>query len=190
MSRVLVTGALGFIGGLLVLELKRNAMEVGIMDIGVDEQGDYDGVIHLAGMSRVSECDRDPMKCLDTNIMLTASVIERGIGWMILASTKERQTNVYGLSKRFAEDYAALMSEQRGFRLEVIRFPVVYGEFDNPKRLIPRVREGAHINRGALPLTALWVNHAVEEIIQRIKFINKQSVITTEGDLRRVAASY
>lgn len=190
-SRILVTGANGFIGKKLVMALRARGDLVGVMDIGHDEVGDWDGIIHLAAVSRRSVGDRDPLDCLRANVMLTAEIIQnRSFDWLILAGTQELPSSVYGLSKRFAEDYCSIMAPIRGFRWKSVRFPVVYGPGDNDEKLIPRIRGGGELREGVLPITAMHVYDVIDEIIAQIGFLQSQMIVDTEAKLRRVAASY
>lgn len=191
MASILVTGSKGFVGSHLLPALAEH--EVTQLDLYGYEPSplkEYDGIIHLAAVSRVSAGEKDPVKCLQTNIIETALMLEIPHKWFILASTQEEPVNVYGFSKRAAEGYASLACAKKKTRLEIIRFPVIYGTGDNPNKLIPSVRSGGAPKPGALPIKAMHVFDAVAEILNRIRFLDSQLVIETEEALKRVAASY
>ena len=189
-DRILVTGGNGFIGKHLVVSLRAAGWYVGVMDVDCDENMQWDGIVHLAAMSRVSLAERNPVKCIEDNILLTAKVLERSFNWFVLVSTNEPPQNVYGLSKRFAEDYAAMICKVLGKRFKIVRFDTVYGPGDNPEKLIPSVRVGMEVHGGVLPITALYVRNAVWEIEQAISNLRNQMVVSTKDDLIRVANSY
>lgn len=185
--RILVTGSSGFIGKHLMASLP-DAIPCDF-DTG-DIKGPFDGIIHLAAIGRVSEAEKTPIMCLETNLIFTAEMLDWKPSWFILVSTEEPPRNVYGLSKRFAEDYCSLMAPKYGIRLKIIRFPVVYGPGDNPEKLIPSIRAGGELKNGVLPITAMHVLHAVAEIKGEINNLYSRAVITTKEQLQSVAASY
>ena len=189
-DRILVTGGNGFIGKHLVERLRAAGPYVGVMDVDCDENMQWDGIVHLAAMSRVSLAERNPVKCIEANILLTAQVLERSFEWFVLVSTNEPPTNVYGLSKRFAEDYAAMICKAREKRFKVVRLDTVYGPGDNPEKLIPSVRAGMEVRDGVLPITTIYISDVVWEIEQAIANLRTRQVIRDKKDLTRVANSY
>lgn len=189
MARILITGSEGFIGSHLVKAMEGH--EVVECDVHTKEiGGPFDGIIHLAAISRVSEAESNRIKCLETNILFTAQLLEFRPSWFILVSTEEFPANIYGLSKRFAEDYCSLMGRLFGIRVGILRFPVVYGYGDNPKKLIPSIRNGGKLKQGVLPITVISVEDAVNEIADCMVALEARQVINTEEELRYVANSY
>lgn len=174
---ILVTGANGFIGRHLVKAMRAKGIDTVTLDLDgyqPAQAAQWEGIVHLAAVSRTKDGELDPVKCLETNIVEAARILKQPKAWVILASTIERPTNVYGLSKRFAEDYARIESLKHGFSLAILRFATVYGPGDNPDKLIPRLKRGeAHLplTPGTLPLDHIRVDEAVREIMVRVEVL-------------------
>jgi nucleoside-diphosphate-sugar epimerase/protoporphyrinogen oxidase len=120
------------------------------------------GVIHLAAVSRVADCQRDTTRCLAVNTRGTehvASVLRdvflnhATAPWLLFTSSREvfgdtktdvvdeqsvqNPHNVYGASKAFAETYVRQHVEH-GYRAMVLRLSNVYGSWeDNEQRVVP-----------------------------------------------------
>ena len=102
--RFVVTGSSGFIGKHLSGKLgdsipfdrfPENAIGYGditILDDIINASKDCDGIIHLAAISRVSDCEDNPKRCIDVNINGTINVlhaaIKNNINWFIKSWTK------------------------------------------------------------------------------------------------------
>ena len=198
MARVLVTGADGFIGTHVVKAL--DGHEVTTFDMNGYRPAPskpFDGIIHLAAVSRVKDAEADRIKCLDTNILLTAKMLEWNPRWFIFASTCEKPTNIYGFSKRAAEDYIKLRCK----KYIIYRLANVYGTGMAEDKLIPSVKAGAAIPDHVLPFEHIQVEVVVQMIRQVIpKFDDAEfksftlklatGVAKTKEQLRDVAASY
>ncbi len=124
-GRVLVTGGAGFIGSSLTEELVKRGNKVIAIDIGKDpanlsrvlgkvnyingdvrdrqlmkmvmSEHEFDGVVHLAAVSRVIWGEQDPDRCVDVNVKGTATVLEvasemKCPPWIVFGSSRE----VYG----------------------------------------------------------------------------------------------
>ena len=106
---IIVTGSEGLIGHALCRQLEAEGHELLCFDIRKDPRQDinghrvlpehghvYDGVIHLAAMSRVAEAQRDPWQCWMQNVVGTQNVLTMALNgylkWAIVASSRE----VYG----------------------------------------------------------------------------------------------
>lgn len=166
-QRILLTGARGFIGTHLVRRLIEDTgsipHEVVCVDIEDDAiTGPFDGIIHLAAVSRVKDAEADRIKALDTNIMLTARLLEWNPRWFIFASTCEKPTNIYGYTKRAAEDYIKLRCE----RYAIFRLTNVYGPGMAHDKLLPRIaRDGIEsLNGYPLPFEYVPVSVVAEMI--------------------------
>jgi UDP-glucose 4-epimerase len=178
-GRILITGSAGLIGSAL-----RNALDahgyrtqgLDIRAIGMDF-GDIcdavriaevidgcDGIVHLAGVSRVVWGEADPDKCRLANVdavanLLTAVERRSKSPWLIFASSREvygetdgspvhedsplRPINVYGRSK-VAGEQLVCDARARGVRTAIVRFSNVYGRIlDHSDRVIPAFARAA-----------------------------------------------
>lgn len=168
--RILVTGSKGFIGKHLVAKLKDHE----VFGVDLDDEIpdlDFDGVIHLAAVSRVSAGEANPAACVQANIGLTAVVLQKArlsSCWFVFMGTQEQGDNYYGLTKRFAEQYAKKFCEQFGIPLTVIRPPVVWGRGDHPDKVTPKIRAAAVLSE---PITlddkSIRLAH-VEDVVDAI----------------------
>ena len=157
--RILVTGSEGFIGRHVVKALLHH--DLVLCDIHTKElTGPFDGIIHLAAVSRVRDAEADRIKCLETNILLTARMIEWNPRWFIFASTCEPPTNVYGFSKRVAEDYIKMVCRN----YVIFRLANVYGPGMAEDKLIPSVRNGAEPHERVFPFEHIHVDTVAEMI--------------------------
>ncbi|MEI6556424.1 MAG: NAD(P)-dependent oxidoreductase [Paludibacter sp.] len=185
MRKILITGALGFIGRSLIdhlissdidleiygidikdfpedAEYLKNLIQFQKLDIRSIEQVNayfqknrFDGIIHLAAISRVKVAEDDKQNCIDTNYFGTKFIIQKAAEnaktWVIFSSSREvygeqrimpvkesavkTPLNIYGFYKlegeRIIEKYI-----QNYF---ILRFSNVYGnKYDIPDRVIPK----------------------------------------------------
>ncbi|MBI4181504.1 MAG: NAD(P)-dependent oxidoreductase [Candidatus Aenigmarchaeota archaeon] len=181
---ILITGVNGFIGrwaaerlqqGNRILGLSRDgAAPAGVVGVQGDitamdrlrVKGPVDYCIHLAAISDVQACDRDPLQAFRSNVQGTSNVLQwcsaQGVRGLLLASSGKvygsgpgtvredaipRPYNMYGITKAYA-DYLA-QGYGRLHRLPVLsmRLVNVYGPGDpNSSRIIPStirsLREG------------------------------------------------
>ena len=165
--KFVVTGSSGFIGNHLLDSLNEgmpfdlsseNSIESGditILDNMINGSKNCDGIIHLAAISRVSDCEDDPKKCIDVNINGTLNVIQaaikNNINWVGIVTTGEvkwiennkiqsfnKIHNVYGVSKLASELLVDVICNKAGLRSTIFRISsVVFGEGDNPKKVFP-----------------------------------------------------
>ena len=184
-KKILVTGALGFIGRTLLetliaqkcgaklygidikdlpsaADLLKNNIHYEKIDIRNKDsiqsyirENQFDGIIHLAAVSRVEDAENNKKNCIDTNYKgtqyIATAASENKKTWLIFSSSRE----VYGEQKVFpvAEDAELLPLNIYGFyKLEgervvkstienycILRFSNVYGNaYDLPKRVIPK----------------------------------------------------
>lgn len=183
MQKILITGGMGFIGRSLVdklveykdkyqmtlIDIKEKPLEFDweinyhMLDIrnkqDVQEYfaiNHFDGVIHLAAVSRVVDAENDKKRCIDTNYYGTLNIVEclstyNTKPWIIFSSSRE----VYGEQEYFpvSEKADKLPLNIYGFyKLEgerliekymdnffILRFSNVYGNtYDIEDRVIPR----------------------------------------------------
>ncbi len=166
MTRVLVTGANGFIGRRLVKALL--ASGVNVVPVG-REHGDLAGeqawenlpgsevVVHLAGRSYVPDSWHDGSGFLQANVMSTGHALEycrRQSARLIFVSAyvygvpkhlpireddPASPNNPYALSKRMAEEVCEFYSAYFGVHVTVLRLFNVYGPGQRPEFLIPEI---------------------------------------------------
>jgi len=140
--RVLVTGASGFIGKNLCVNLARLQEEFTLLRFDVDSPaqalaayaGQADFVIHLAGVNR----PQDPAEFQAGNFDLTRELLsllrKRGekVPFVLASSTQAALDNPYGQSKRAAEAEAFAYARDTGAPAYVFRFPGVFGKWCRP----------------------------------------------------------
>lgn len=145
MTRVLITGAQGFVGKNLQLYLvERPDVQVTLYtrdDSAAQLPGllrDTDIVFHLAGVNR----PQDPTDFLAGNAGLTrqladavaqvAKVYGRLVPVVYTSSTQAGLDNPYGRSKRGAEQALFQLAEQYAVPVHVFRLPNVFGKWCRP----------------------------------------------------------
>ena len=140
-SKILITGASGFIAKNLIAELKASKdYEIFEYD-KTSSLDDLDGfcqksdfVLHLAGVNR----PENPSEFMEGNFGLTTTLLEmlkkhsNTCPVMISSSTQAKLDNPYGLSKRAGEDVVFQYGIEMGARVLVYRFPNVFGKWCRP----------------------------------------------------------
>ena len=183
-KKILITGGLGFIGRTLLealtiqnfgaklyaIDIKDMPKDADLLRHNVDFQRldirdeiavknyiknkNFDGIVHLAAVSRVVDAEKDKQKCIETNYKGTKYIAEAAAEnpdcWIIFGSSRE----VYGEQKTLPvnENAELLPLNIYGFyKLEgerivqstvkrncILRFSNVYGNlYDIPTRVIP-----------------------------------------------------
>ena len=198
MARILLTGSRGFIGRYVYKALTADKQHniIGIDIENVIPLDSFDIIVHFGGMSRRSEGSERPIECLQSNVLYTARLLQRTPPLFIFASTCEPATNVYGLSKRMAEDYIRL----RALKHIILRLTNVVGKGMNPDKLLPRLARGevAALPSGTLPFEYVRVEEVVDRVRKYCEREYRESFTTnlitgiakTEEELRHVAAAY
>ena len=138
--KILVTGANGFIGKNLCLELKNKGFEVLPFDVDKTEEdlktflGVADYIIHLAGINRPMSKE----EFYNGNANFTFRLIEllkasnRIVPVIFSSSTQAELDNDYGKSKRMAEDYLFSFMEETGNPVTIYRLTNVFGKWCRP----------------------------------------------------------
>ena len=170
MSRILVTGSAGFIGGTLVKQLQEAGHNVVEFDV---KQGDISApdtlrgfekigishVFHLAGKTFVPESWKDPLSFYQVNVMGTLNVLElcrkTGAGLTFVSSYlygepeylpidenhPVKSYNPYSQSKLMADMTCQFYARQYKFPVTIIRPFNVYGPGQSSLFLIPEIIE-------------------------------------------------
>ena len=141
MKKVLVTGAKGFIGKNLVLELKnRKTFEIFECDVDTTEDQlaqfakECEFVFHLAGVNRPQRTE----EFMEGNYGFTTKLLEilqkNGNRSPILMSSsiQAKLDNDYGKSKKAGEDYILDYGSNNSIATYVFRLPNVYGKWCRP----------------------------------------------------------
>ncbi|PRM96701.1 hypothetical protein CJ670_08015 [Arcobacter cryaerophilus gv. crypticus] len=162
---------------------------------------DFDGIIHLAAVSRVVVAQNNPKKCIDININGTKTLLEclekstsKKNPWLIFASSREvygepiklpvketfekNYVNIYGKSKLEGENLFSNYAKKNNNNCLVLRFANVYGnEFDIFDRVIPRFikaiafEEQLQIEGGGQIIDFTHIDDTVNTIYKAIKYI-------------------
>lgn len=144
LTRVLVTGAEGFLGKNLLLHLReRSDIELRIftrsqsIDCLADLVRGVDFVFHLAGVNR----PQDPAEFKAGNADLTSALVVAALNEneasdkptiVFASSTQASLENPYGLSKRQAEDIVFDYGQKSLADVHVFRLPNVFGKWARP----------------------------------------------------------
>ncbi len=167
-QRVLVTGGAGFIGRSVVRTLRGAGHEVIVADLARSPEaprdgvvgdlradavrrramsGDVDAIVHLAAETSVLGSIRDPALVHETNVEVTAALLElareQGVGTFVLASTNAvvgpREDTIvedvplapltpYGATKAACEMLMSGYAGAFGMRTVALRLTNVYGQ--------------------------------------------------------------
>ncbi|WP_041620691.1 capsular polysaccharide biosynthesis protein CapF [Paludibacter propionicigenes] len=139
--KILITGAKGFVGKNLIVELRNQGFE-DLMEFDVDSDlrlldvyaGQCEFVFHLAGVNR-PENQADFMA---GNFGFTSQLLDALKKYhskapvLITSSIQAAQNNPYGESKKAGEDLLFDYSKETGSRVYVYRLPNVFGKWCRP----------------------------------------------------------
>jgi len=155
----------------------------------------FDGIIHLAAVSRVEDAENDKKKCIDTNYngtrYIATAAAENKNSWFIFGSSRE----VYGEQENFpiSENADLFPLNIYGFyKLEgervvkstiekycILRFSNVYGNtYDIPKRVVPKFVQTAlqggelTLEGGSQIIDFTFIDDTVKSIIRCMEFLD------------------
>ena len=170
-----MTGSSGLIGRALCRALLAEGHDVSPFDLregrDVRDEGMLaeamprcSGVVHLAAVSRVAWCERDPRRCREVNVWGTRTVARLARSssmrpWLLFASSREvyghidslpvsedapiRPVNEYGRAKVEGE-LAVGDARHAGVRTAIVRLSNVYGDMnDHADRVVPAFARAA-----------------------------------------------
>jgi len=139
--KILVTGALEFIGKNLIAELKnRGYEEIYCVDVDTSEKDladyckDCEFVFHLAGVNRPENED----EFMEGNFGFTSTLLNNlkesnnKAPVLITSSTQAMLDNAYGRSKKAGEDLLFKYSKETGADVYVYRLTNVFGKWSRP----------------------------------------------------------
>lgn len=198
--KVLITGADGFVGKNLQQHLaERKDVEVmcftranTVADLPRLLEG-VEFVFHLAGVNR----PQDPQEFVTGNADLTAALVQaverkmlesgRKIAIVYTSSTQASLDNLYGCSKRAAEEVLRAFAVRTGTATHVFRLPNVFGKWCRPNynsavaTFCHNIARGLpiQINDSVAPVTLVYVDDLVERFIQLMD--GSDAVVDAEG---------
>ena len=173
--KIIVTGSEGFIGSNLCMYLKSKGVSVIEHDLKKKKKKIFtekklkkvNGIIHLAGVSRVSHSIRYPLKTIKSNILLTTKILDRLKNlkkkpWFIFASTQQiqkdkflNQKSPYSISKQTCEELIKFYASNFKIKSYIVRLSDVFGNknYDDRKslsRMIDKLKKNKNfeINNG------------------------------------------
>jgi UDP-2-acetamido-2,6-beta-L-arabino-hexul-4-ose reductase len=185
MTRVLVTGAEGFLGKNLGVALRRNP---DVQVLSYDRQqtaadldrfcAEADVVYHLAGVNRPERVEEFE----EGNVALTGTLVAllvrhgREVPLVLSSSTQAALDNPYGRSKRRAEEIVRKYGRESGAPVLVYRLPGLFGKWSRPnynavvstychnlaRRLPIAIRDPAH------ELELAYVDDVVAEMLRAL----------------------
>ncbi len=231
MNNVLITGGAGFIGSNLAEKLINQGWNVFIIDIKQDlrniqefedkikyihmdirepnikdlfKKYNFDGVIHLAAISRVIWCEQKPELCKSTNIFGTKNLLDAIISldkkpWFIFGSSREvygeskdlpvkesfpkNPINIYGFAKLTGENMTKEYAIKNNLKSIILRFSNVYGnERDILDRVIPKFILNAirgktlEIQGGEQIFDFTHISDTINGIVSAIKLIDSNNL--------------
>lgn len=198
--KVLITGARGFVGKNLQLYLSERK-DVQVMcftrDDGVEQLPtllqDVDFVFHLAGVNR----PQDPQEFATGNAELTQSLcgavskVAKATGKKVpivyTSSTQAERENLYGQSKRGAEEALQALALGHGVPVHIFRLPNVFGKWCRPN-YNSAVATFCHniardlpiqVNDPLAPVTLVYVDDVIERFVQLMDGVD--ATVDAEG---------
>lgn len=139
--KILVTGAMGFVGKNLVLELKNRGYEdIFCYDVNSSEEElekytkECEFVFHLAGVNR----PKDQKEFMEGNFGFTSLLLEKLKKYsnkapiLISSSIQASLSNPYGESKKAGEDLIFAYGKENDVKVFVYRLPNVFGKWCRP----------------------------------------------------------
>ncbi len=184
--KILVTGAKGFIGKNLIVELKNRGYEdIFEYDIDTDPSlldkycREAEFVFHLAGVNRPKKQD----EFMKGNFGFTSTLLDalkrykNNCPVMLSSSIQAELDNPYGRSKKAGEDLLFNYGQETGVEVLVYRFPNVFGKWCRPN-YNSAVATFCHNVSHDLPITVndpsvvmnlVYIDDVVEELVNALE---------------------
>ena len=184
--KILVTGAKGFIGKNLIVELK-NRGYTDILEYDKDTDlslldeycNEADFVFHLAGVNRPQELS----EYLEGNLGFTSKLLETLKKYkntcpvLMSSSIQAELDNPYGKSKKAGEDLLFAYSKETGVKVLVYRLPNVFGKWCKPNynsAVATFCYNIAHnlpitVNDPTIVMNLVYIDDVVEELISALQ---------------------
>jgi len=235
-KQILITGGTGFIGMSLAIELIGKGHKVFLYDINshnilnseyannenlcfiqddinhyeklqslFDEQ-QFEGIVHLAAVSRVVVAQNDPARCIQTNINGTQTLLQalrnasQNTPWLIFGSSREvygesktlpvcesferKFVNIYGDSKIQGENLFTSFAKEHSNSCLILRFSNVYGnQYDIVDRVLPRFiraivkKQELIIEGGGQTIDFTHIDDTVDAIVLAMEYLRSNSNI-------------
>jgi UDP-2-acetamido-2,6-beta-L-arabino-hexul-4-ose reductase len=184
--KILITGARGFIGKNLILELQNQGYtEIFEYDIDTDPAlldsfcMEADFVFHLAGVNR----PKDPEEFMKGNFGFTSTLLDtlksnkNTCPVMISSSTQAALENPYGQSKKAGEELLFSYAQETGAKVFVYRLPNVFGKWCRPNynsaiaTFCNNIAGNlpVQINDRSVMMNLVYIDDVVDELIQAIR---------------------
>lgn len=185
--KVLITGANGFVGKNLIVTLaERSDIEIRYFTRADDIEQlpffvkDVDFIFHLAGVNR----PQDPGEFTTGNAELTQTLCKaivasgKHIPVLYTSSSQAQLNNVYGNSKREAEEALRNLSETYGSPVYVYRLPNVFGKWAKPNynsavaTFCHNITRGfpVQINDPSATINLVYIDDVVKSFIEVMDF--------------------
>ena len=184
--KILITGAKGFVGKNLVVELRNQGFE-DLMEFDVDTDPNQldknarkcDFVFHLAGVNR----PENPADFMAGNFGFTSQLLDAlkkhhsKAPVLITSSIQAAQNNPYGESKKAGEDLLFDYSKETGSKVYVYRLPNVFGKWCKPNynsAVATFCNNIAHnlpiqVNDSNVVLNLVYVDDVINSFIAKLK---------------------
>jgi UDP-2-acetamido-2,6-beta-L-arabino-hexul-4-ose reductase len=183
---ILVTGANGFVGKNLIVELNnRGYKNIYKFDKDTDKSlleqytKNCEFVFHLAGVNR----PKDGIEFMEGNFGFTTELLgllkkhSNKARVLMTSSIQAEKDNLYGISKKSGEDLLFDYSEETGTKALIYRLPNLFGKWSKPNYNtvvatycynIARNLE-IHINNPDAVLTLCYIDDVLDEFIRALE---------------------
>ena len=184
--KILVTGAKGFIGKNLIVELRNHKYE-DIFEYDLDSTDDEldiyakeaDFIFHLAGVNR----PKDEKEFMEGNFGFTSTLLTKlkqyknNCPIMISSSIQAELNNPYGLSKKAGEELMFAYGKETNSKVLVYRFPNVFGKWCKPNYNSAVATFSSNIandlpiivNDPNVDMKLIYIDDLVRELIRALK---------------------